>query len=122
MNCWKNLLLSLLLLTSVSAFSQIKFRSTSTVGGAFLNRGTEFEYIVQANGNANNTTKQLLFDIQYDLTNFELVSVNHTGTGGNGGILPQNSNINISYYDYNGYSFVTNVSGSAANNTTNGTG
>lgn len=121
MNCWKNLLLSLLLLTSVSAFSQIKFRSTSTVGGASLNRGTEFEYIVQANGNSNNTTRQLLFDIQYDLTNFELVSVNHTGTGGNGGILPQNSNINLSYYDYNGYSFVTNVSGTTANNTTNGT-
>jgi len=57
------------------------------VGGAWLNRGTEFEYVVQANGNGNNSTRQLLFDIQYDLTNFELVSVTHTGTGGNGGVF-----------------------------------
>ena len=117
MNCWKNYIFSVtFLFISVTSFSQIKFRALPSTGGSYLNRGTEFEYIVQANGNGNNSTRQLLFDIQYDLTNFELVSVNHTGTGGNGGILPQGSTINLSYYDYNGYSFIQ----SAANTTTNG--
>ena len=120
MNCWKNYLFSFaLLLISASSFSQIKFRALPSVGGAWLSRGTEFEYIVQANGNGNSSTKQLLFDIQYDLTNFELVSVNHTGTGGNGGILPQGSTINITHYDYNGYSFITSSANTTANGTTN---
>lgn len=120
MNCWKNYLFSVtFLFISVTSFSQIKFRALSSVGGTWLGRGTEFEYIVQANGNGNNTTRQLLFDIQYDLTNFELVSVNHTGTGGNGGILPQNSTISITHYDYNGYSFISNANNTTANGTTN---
>lgn len=120
MNCWKNYLFSFaLLLISASSFSQIKFRALPSVGGAWLSRGTEFEYIVQANGNGNSSTKQLLFDIQYDLTNFELVSVNHTGTGGNGGILPQGSTINITHYDYNGYSFIPSSANTTANGTTN---
>ena len=120
MNCWKNYLFSVtFLFISVTSFSQIKFRSISSTGGAYLNRGGEFEYIIQANGNSNSSTKQLLFDVQYDLTNFELVSVNHTGTGGNGGILPQNSNINLSYYDYNGYSYSANANNTTSNGTTN---
>lgn len=120
MNCWKNYIFSVtFLFISVTSFSQIKFRALSTTGGSYLNRGTEFEYIVQANGNGNNSTRQLLFDMQYDLTNFELVSVNHTGTGGNGGILPQGSSINLSYYDYNGYNFVSSTSNTTSNGTTN---
>jgi hypothetical protein len=69
----------------------------------------------------NNTTRQLLFDIMYDQVNFELVSVNHTGTGGNGGILPQGSNIQLSFNNYPNYTWNSVTSGSAANNTSNGT-
>jgi len=117
----KKLLLIIALLISATAFSQIKFRALSSVGGATLDRGGTFEYIVQANGNGNNTTRQVLVDMQYDKDNFELVSVNHTGTGGNGGILPGGSVINLSYYNYPGYTFTTVSSGNSANNTTNGT-
>jgi len=117
----KKLLLIIALLISATAFSQIKFRALSSVGGATLDRGGTFEYIVQANGNSNATTRQVLVDMQYDKDNFELVSVNHTGTGGNGGILPGGSVINLSYYNYPGYTFTTVSSGNSANNTTNGT-
>lgn len=103
------------------SYSQIKFKAATTVGGASLDRGTTFDYIIYANGNSNSTTRQLLFDVQYDRDNFELVSVAHTGTGGNGGILPQNSTINLSYYDYPGYNFIPATSGSNNNTTTNGT-
>ena len=81
----KKILLFLGLFVSLSSFGQIKFRALSSVGGATLDRGGTFEYVLQANGNSNNTTRQVLVDMQYDQTNFELVSVNHTGTGGNGG-------------------------------------
>jgi hypothetical protein len=119
----KKLLVLLLTLASLTSYSQnpIKFRALSSVGGATLDRGGTFEYIVQANGNGNTSTRQVLVDMQYDQTNFELVSVNHTGTGGNGGILPGGSTINLSYYNYPGYAFTTISSGNSANNTTNGT-
>jgi hypothetical protein len=109
-----------LLFTTVS-FSQIKFKAATSVGGASLDRGTTFDYIIYGNGNSNASTRQLLFDIQYDKDNFEIVSVAHTGTGGNGGILPQNSTINLSYYNYPGYNFITINSGNNNNTTTNGT-
>jgi hypothetical protein len=119
----KKFLVLLLTLVSLVSYSQnpIKFRALSSVGGATLDRGGTFEYIVQANGNSNATTRQVLVDMQYDKDNFELVSVNHTGTGGNGGILPGGSVINLSYYNYPGYTFTTVSSGNSANNTTNGT-
>ena len=117
----KILLVSILLLSGLVSFSQIKFRALSAVGGATLNRGGTFEYVVQANGNGNNTTRQILVDMQYDQTNFELVSVNHTGTGGNGGILPAGSTINLSFTNYPNYTWNSTTSGASANNTTNGT-
>ena len=103
------------------SYGQIKFKAATSVGGASLDRGTTFDYVIYANGNSNSTTRQLLFDIQYDKDNFELVSVAHTGTGGNGGILPQNSSPTISYYNYPGYNFIPATSGSNNNTTTNGT-
>lgn len=103
------------------SYSQQKFKAGAFVGGSSLNRGDTFDYIIYGNGMNNNTTRQLLFDIMYDQVNFELVSVNHTGTGGNGGILPQNSTISLSYYNYPDYTWSAVTSGSAANNTTNGT-
>jgi len=119
----KKFLVLLLTLVSMASYSQnpIKFRALSSVGGATLDRGGTFEYIVQANGNSNATTRQVLVDMQYDKDNFELVSVAHTGTGGNGGILPGGSTISLSYYNYPGYTFTTVSSGNSANNTTNGT-
>lgn len=119
----KKFLVLLLTLVSVVSYSQnpIKFKASTAVGGATLDRGGTFEYIVYANGNGNTTTRQALVDMQYDKDNFELVSVAHTGTGGNGGILPGGSTINLSYYNYPGYTFTTVSSGNNANNTTNGT-
>ena len=117
----KKLFTLILLFVGLTGFGQIKFRALSSVGGATLDRGGTFEYIVQANGNSNATTRQVLVDMQYDKDNFELVSVAHTGTGGNGGILPGGSTINLSYYNYPGYTFTTVSSGNSANNTTNGT-
>lgn len=111
------------LFTFIATFSygQQKFKASTYIGGSSLNRGDTFDYIIYGNGMNNNTTRQLLFDIMYDQVNFELVSVNHTGTGGNGGILPQNSTINLSYYNYPNYTWNAVTSGSSANNTTNGT-
>lgn len=108
------------LFTTVS-YGQQKFKASSFLGGSSLDRGGTFDYIIYGNGMNNNTTRQLLFDLQYDQTNFEIVSVNHTGTGGNGGILPQNSTISISYYNYPGYNFLPVTSGSNSNTTSNGT-
>lgn len=102
-----------------SSSAQIKFRALSSVGGASLNRGAEFDYIIQANGNGNNTTRQLLFDLMYDHKNFEIVSVNHTGTGGNGGVLPQGSNIQLSWTNYPNYTWNSNTQNSTSNGTTN---
>jgi hypothetical protein len=118
----KKLLVLLLTLVSMAAYSQnpIKFRALSSVGGATLDRGGTFEYIVQANGNGNNTTRQVLVDMQYDQVNFELVSVNHTGTGGNGGVLPGGSTISLSHTNYPNYTWNAVTSGNSANNTTNG--
>lgn len=111
-------------MVGIAGFGQIKFRlnpnviNTSSAGYA-LNRGDYFYVYVQANGNSNSSTKQLLFDLQYDLTNFTLQGVVCTGTGGNGGILPASSNPTISFYDYNGYSFVASSNNTTTNGTTN---
>jgi hypothetical protein len=119
----KKLLVLLLTLVSFGATAQnpIKFRALSAVGGATLDRGGTFEYIVQANGNGNTTTRQILVDMQYDQVNFELVSVNHTGTGGNGGVLPSGATISLSHTNYPNYTWNAVTSGASANNTTNGT-
>jgi hypothetical protein len=119
----KKLLLIVTILTAFVTFSygQQKFRASTSIGGASLNRGDTFDYIIYGNGMNNATTRQLLFDVQYDRDNFEIVSVNHTGTGGNGGILPQNSTINLSWYNYPGYNFIPVTTGNASNTTTNGT-
>ena len=114
----KHLLTFVLLLVSFVSFSQnIAFKAGTSVGGFTLGRGGEFDYIIYGNGMNNTTTRQLLFDIQYDKDNFEIVSINHTGTGGNGGILPQGSTISLTYQDYPGYYYIR----SNANTTDNGT-
>ena len=117
----RKLLVFILLLIGVAGFGQIKFKAGTSIGGTTLDRGGEFDYVIYGNGNSDATTRQLLFDLQYDKDNFEIVSVNHTGTGGNGGILPQSSTINLAYNNYPGYSWAAVTSGNSANNTTNGT-
>jgi hypothetical protein len=47
------------------------------------------------------------------------MSVTHTGTGGNGGILPQGSNITLDHYLYPGYSWVSNAANTTANGNAN---
>jgi hypothetical protein len=101
------------ILISLSSFGQIKFKFPDTrvltdINGGVIDRGDQFDVMVHANGNGDAVTRQLLFDFQYDQTNFEIVSVNHTGTGGNGGVFPQGSNIQLSWQNYPGYSYAGN--------------
>jgi hypothetical protein len=103
-----------LLLLSLTSFSQIKFKFPDTrvltdIGGGVIDRGDQFDVMVHANGNSDANTRQLLFDFQYDQTNFEVVSINHTGTGGNGGVLPAGSNVQLSWQNYPGYSWAGNT-------------
>ena len=102
-----------LLLLSLTSFGQIKFKFPDTrvltdINGGVIDRGDQFDVIVQANGNSDAVTRQLMFDFQYDQTNFEIVSVNHTGTGGNGGVLPSGSNIQLAWQNYPGYTYAGN--------------
>jgi len=121
----KKLLILLFALIGFTSFAApIKFklasnRVTTAIDGTTIGRGDFFDVIVQANGNGNTSTRQALIDMQYDLTNFELVSINHTGTGGNGGILPGGSTISLSYWDYPGYSFIPSTNNTTTNGTTN---
>lgn len=118
------LLLTLMFCVSVITNAQIRFKlrqaniTTNTSGGV-INRGDQFELWIDANGNGNTTTRQLLFDLQFDNANFELISANHTGTGGNGGVLPQQSTISISHFVYPGYSWNNTTQNSTSNGTTN---
>jgi hypothetical protein len=106
----KKLLTIGLLLLSLTSFSQIKFKFPDTrvltdINGGVIDRGDQFDVMVHANGNSDAVTRQLMFDFQYDQTNFEVISVNHTGTGGNGGILPSGSNIQLSWQNYPNYTY-----------------
>jgi len=110
----KKILFIMFLLTSLSSYGQIRFRFPDTrvltdINGGVIDRGDQFDVIVQANGNSDATTRQLLFDFQYDMTNLEIVSINHTGTGGNGGVLPSGSNIQLSWQNYPGYGYAGNT-------------
>jgi hypothetical protein len=109
----KKLLTMGLLLLSLTSFGQIKFKFPDTrvltdINGGVIDRGDQFDIIVQANGNSDAVTRQLMFDFQYDQINFEIVSVNHTGTGGNGGILPAGSNIQLAWQNYPHYTYAGN--------------
>jgi len=113
----KTLLVLLAFLTlgfSASAQSPIQFKykyaaTNANINGTPINRGDQFDVIVDANGNGNTTTRQLLFDFQYDQNNFEVISINHTGTGGNGGVLPGGSNIQLSWFNYPNYTYAGNT-------------
>jgi len=78
---------------------------STAIDGTTIGRGDDFDVIVHANGNGNTSTRQLLFDLEYDRNNFSIVSINHTGTGGNGGVLPSGSNVQLSWQNYSGFKF-----------------
>jgi hypothetical protein len=108
------------LLMSLTSFGQIKFNFPNTrvltdINGGVIDRGDQFDVMVHANGNGDVSTRQLLFDLEYDQTNFEVISINHTGTGGNGGVLPSGSNVQLSWQNYPNYTYAGN------NTSTNGT-
>jgi hypothetical protein len=110
----KNILLISFFLISFTSFGQIRFKFPDTrvltdISGGVIDRGDQFDVMVHANGNGDAVTRQLLFDFQYDQTNFEIISINHTGTGGNGGVFPTGSNIQLSWQNYPGYGYAGNT-------------
>lgn len=116
----KKLLIISFLFLSFSSFGQMRFnlansRIINDVNNGVIDRGDEFNVVVQANGNGDTQTRQLLFDVQFDISNFDIVSINHTGTSTNGGILPLNSNPQLSFQNYPGYGYAGNTT------STNGT-
>jgi hypothetical protein len=121
----KKLLFLLLSLVSLTAFAQepkVRLSSDSTkinVGGTTIMKGDEFIVNVQLNGNGNTTSRSLYFDFEFQNTAFDFVSVGHTGTGGNGGVLPAGSSITISNYTYPGYSYAGAANNTTANGNTN---
>jgi len=84
-----------------------------------INKGDEFLVTVKADGNNNTTARSLYFDFEFQNTSFDFVSVNHTGTGGNGGILPAGSTITMDYYLYPGYSWVSTQQNTTSNGNAN---
>lgn len=94
--------------------------STSTdIYGGVINKGSEFLVNVLANGNGNTTARSLYFDFEFQNSAFDLVSVVHTGTGGNGGILPPGATITMDQYLYPGYSWTSNTNNTTPNGNAN---
>ena len=118
----KNLLAFVLVLFSYTANSQtikLYFQNDSTnvnLDGNVINKGDLFDVVVFADGNGNTSSRSLYFDFEFQNTAFDFVSINHTGTMGNGGIIPAGSQISQSHFLYPGYSF----NKTASNNTPNG--
>jgi hypothetical protein len=121
----KKLLFLLLSLVSLTAFAQepkVRLADDSTkvdIAGGVIDKGDEFIVNVQLNGNGNTTSRSLYFDFEFQNTAFDFVSVGHTGTGGNGGVLPAGSSITISNYTYPGYSYAGAANNTTANGNTN---
>ena len=118
----KNLIAFALVLFSYTANSQtikLYFQNDSTnlnINGNVINKGDLFDVVVFADGNGNTSSRSLYFDFEFQNTAFDFVSINHTGTMGNGGIIPAGSQISQSHFLYPGYSF----NKTASNNTING--
>ena len=93
--------------------------TNTNVNGTVINKGDEFIVTVMADGNGNTSTRALYFDFEYQNTAFQLISVNHTGTGGNGGIIPYGSQISMSYQNYPGYSYNKTAQNTTDNGNTN---
>ena len=114
----------ILLLTGHSYAQTVKLslqnaNTNTNVNGAVINKGDEFLVTVMGDGNGNTSTRALYFDFEYQNTAFQLMTVNHTGTGGNGGIIPYGSEITMSYQDYPGYSYYKTNQNTTDNGNTN---
>jgi hypothetical protein len=118
----KKLILLILTLITFNTLSQdvkLKLNNDSTkvdINGGVIDKGDDFIVPILLHGNANTTARALYFDFEYQNTAFDFISLVHTGTGGNGGVLPSGANITLTSYLYPGYSFANN----ANNTTTNG--
>jgi hypothetical protein len=121
----KKLLFLLLSLVSLTAFAQeprIRLADDSTkvdINGGVIDKGDEFIVNVQLNGNGNTTSRSLYFDFEFQNTAFDFINVVHTGTGGNGGVLPAGSNITMSNFTYPGYTYAGNANNTTANGNQN---
>jgi hypothetical protein len=121
----KKLFLLLLTTISLTAFAQepkLKLSSDTTrlnVNGTVIMKGNEFIVPVLLNGNGNTTSRSIYFDFEFQNTAFELINVTHTGTGGNGGVLPAGSTITLDYFQYPGYSWIPNQNNNTANGNSN---
>ena len=121
----KKLLFLVLALVTFNTFGQdvkLKLGSDSTkvdIAGGVIDKGDEFIVNVDMNGNGNTTARALYFDFEYNNAAFELISVDHTGTGGNGGVLPAGSSIDLAWYQYPGYNWNSNQQNSTTNGNTN---
>jgi hypothetical protein len=93
--------------------------TNTNVDGNVINKGDEFLVTVMADGNGNTSTRALYFDFEYQNTAFQLMSVNHTGTGGNGGIIPYGSQISMDFQNYPGYSYNKTTQNTTDNGNTN---
>ena len=93
--------------------------TNTNVNGNVINKGDEFVVTVMADGNSNTSTRALYFDFEYQNTAFQLMTVSHTGTGGNGGIIPAGSQITMSFQNYPGYSYNKTTLNTTSNGNTN---
>ena len=75
--------------------------------GQVINKGDNFDVVIYADGNSNTSVRSLYFDFEYTNTAFQLLGVDHTGTMGNGGIIPAGSQISMDYQNYPGYSWLS---------------
>jgi hypothetical protein len=82
--------------------------------GQVINKGDNFDVVVYADGNSNTSVRSLYFDFEYTNTAFQLLSVDHTGTSGNGGIIPYGSQISMDFQNYPGYSWLSTQSNNVA--------
>jgi hypothetical protein len=117
-------LAAILLLTYSTSAQTVKLslqnaNTNTNVNGTVINKGDEFVVTVMADGNNNTSTRALYFDFEYQNTAFQLMSVNHTGTMGNGGIIPYGSQVSMDYQDYPGYSYYKTNQNTTDNGNTN---
>ena len=122
-----------LLLITLATYSQnnLQFKLSSTnsttanssvtvnTSNQPLKKGDNFDIYVLVNGNNNTTARSILFDFQFQNTAYNLVSISHTGTGGNGGVLPAGSSIQLSINQYPGYTFHSSTLNTTSNGYTN---
>lgn len=118
-----------LLLVTITLSAQIKLKLNNeinntisdtvklNINGTPLAKGDYFYVYVNANLSSDETTRSLYFDFEYQNTAFTFVSIECTGTMGNGGLLPGGSQISpLSTNTYPGSRF----NATSANTTSDG--